>query len=332
MTQSTSSAPTILDLLANLAKYDPTLYPLARFVSANSKDQFESNGAEWVRDGGSGAGGVFIFTPSASPQSGNVYGDWSELIAALAVLPVGSLPVVRFTASFSVPALGMPALGWDLAGGVLQSYSRQSGLVVVTIPDGVSITNCGGVGYGLEVDIAPTVALSPEGTFRFPASQIGGAMIFVVQDGAGIVQAGTGPMIVSPGALLLQTTMVLALFASQQGATPPLVGPLLKLNADDGAVAATFNCGPAGGMQDGWLVGGGPGSTLFDVRGIDSTFPLIPGFTGGGGTVVITATNAANLQYKATPAQWAPAAPTNAEAAINRLAVAVAGLLGGPIP
>ena len=42
--------------------------------------------------------------------------------------------------------------------------------------------------------------------------------------------------------------------------------------------------------------------------------------------------NAATSSYSATAADWAGMAPTTKDAAITRLAAAVAGLLGTPIP
>jgi len=330
MTQATDVPGTILDLLGNLASYDPTLYPLARFVSSNSSDTFQSNGLAWIPEAGGAGGALFIFTPGA-PQSGIVFGDWAQLAAVLAALPTGTNPAVRFTASFTIPATGMPASGWDLAGGTLESYSRETGLVQVTIPDGVSLLNCGGIWNGMVVNIAPTVALSPQGTFRYPASMVGQAMIFIIGFSSAVAHTGTGPMIVSPGAGS-STAIVVALDMANQGLAPPLGGPFVELNGNDGAVGVQFNCGPLGGMPDNWLVGGGPGSGLTNVRGIDATFPPIPGFTGGGGINDVNGTRAVNLNYAPNPANWLGAPPATVQAALDRLAASVAFLLGGPIP
>lgn len=68
-------------------------------------------------------------------------------------------------------------------------------------------------------------------------------------------------------------------------------------------------------------------ASLSYVPGTPANWSPVPTTIGGALDTLATKPYAAG-----TPANWAGAAPTNYAAAIDRLAAAVAGLLGGPIP
>lgn len=292
---------------------------------------------------------------------------WVDLMAKLATIQIGASPVVRLaytTGPFTVPLAGMPTNGWDFRGGSLTSFYGATGAVTLNVPPGVKLDNLFGIGGTFLGNGAVVVKIAPpSGTnvLNFSALPTGAAWIFVIGGGSAIDHStDTGTLMQGPDA---NTTMVLVAAFSQQntGLAPPLSGPLLTLGATDGAVSAQVGFG---GLPDNWLVGGGPGSTLlriYDASANPNT-PNIgtwaPGFTGGGGindfsftlgkfiayddafispplgaTTVQGAIDALKAQpYTAgTPADWS-GAPATLGAALDRLASAVAGLLGGPIP
>lgn len=278
--------------------------------------------AQAVAAGGTGGGGgAFLFQPGAT-QSGSLYGDWAELMEVLGGLPQGSNPIVRFLnvgAPFVVPIAGMPADGWDLRNGSLESFYRATGSVQVTIPDGVALNNCTGIQGGLQANVSPS---TDDGVFRFTGIPVGAAYIFQIGQGSVVQHTGVGAMISSPGAAS-STTMVLITNESITVLVPPPTGAYLKLNGNDGAVGVQMFCGPGGGLPDGWLVGGGPGSGLLRIEGIDSNAYLIPGFTGGGGTTALNGSRPRNLPYTpTTPGDWVLPLPTQVQEAIDKLAAA----------
>lgn len=306
------------------------------------------NGTAWVPQvGGGGGGGMgvgeFIFADfGTQDESQGRYTSWTDLMAKLATLQIGASPLIRLaftTGPFTVPLVGMPPLGWDFRGGWITSFYGASGAVVLNCPPGVMFDNLFGIGGqslgngAVVMQIAP-----PAGTqvLNFSALPPGSAYIFVIGSGSAIDHSiDVGTLMKGPDA---NTTMVLVSSASQQntGLAPPLSGPLLEIGATDGAVGAQLLFG---GLPDGWLVGGGPGSSLLNIYDLNANAltndiaTWCPGFTGGGGVVPFTFGKASLVGYTAAnPADWDVSAPTEVNAAIDRLASAVSGLLGGPIP
>jgi hypothetical protein len=201
-----------------------------------------------------------------------------------------------------------------------------SGANMAELPDGVFIANLGTLGNGMVLRVNTDV-LSPNGSLINTLVPPGGAIIFNIAQGARLEHTvGTGAVIQSPNGAS-PTTMVLAQFQCQQNESGiPPTGPIINLNGNDGAVGVQIFAGPAGGLQDGWLTGGGPGSFGLDIRGIDARIPLIPGYTGNPLTAV-NSCQAFNLLY--TPAvvgDWSGTPPTDVANALDRIAAAI-----GPI-
>lgn len=296
------------------------------------------NGAAYVPGAGGGGGGAieryFVFQVGAPPKIGNVYGDWATMFADIFVLPDGEQPFVSFVSlgagPINVPLVGMPVNGWDMRGGRWGSFYAATGSVVVNIPNGGMIDMLFGWQDGLVVKIDPAPGT---GVFNFSGIPIGAAYIIGIGGGSAIDHStNTGAMVRSPGGIF-STTMVIAM-SGEQLIAPPLTGPLLELTGDDGAVGAQLQS--VAGLPDGWLVGGGVGSSLLvisDVKGNDPTSPTFaPGFTGGGGSTFLNFDRALMLSFTpSAPGDWA-GSPTNTQEAIDRIAAAVSGLLGGPIP
>ena len=291
--------------------------------------QFNISGGGGGGNDGGPSGQLFLFA-DGEPQIGNQYGNWADLFAKIGTLLLGVKPIVRFTSAgtpFTIPLAGMPVDGWDFRGGSMEAAYQATGATVAELPDGVFLANLGGVNNGMVLRVNTDV-LSPNGSLINTLVPAGGAIIFTISYGARVEHTvGTAPMIQSPNGAN-PTTMVLAQFQCQQNESGvPPTGALINLNGNDGAVGVQINCGPAGGLQDGWLTGGGPGSFGLDIRGIDARIPLIPGYTGNP-LFAVNSCQAFNLLY--TPAavgDWSGTPPTDVANALDRIAAAI-----GPIP
>jgi hypothetical protein len=256
--------------------------------------------------------------------------------AAAAALPFGSEPIITFTnigTPFTLPLAGMPANGWGPFGlGSWRAVYPATGATIVNVPDGVKIDMLLTIEKGLAVVIAPTT----DGVFNFSQIPDGGAKILQVGLGALLQNASpnASAAMISPGAIS-GTTTVYSVNDSTRAVFPPDTGPIIRLQGNDGAVAAQINLGPGGGLPDGWVVGGGPGSGILYLNGIEAANPLIPGFTGGGGVSVVNGTAARNLNITVNPAQWAGPPSTNPKTQQeydDRVATLLVTLNGGPIP
>jgi len=235
--------------------------------------------------GGGGGGSGFVFTPGA-PQSGNVYGDWLELGAALALLEPGDQPTVTFTDSFTVPG---PI---DMRGGTWRSVTFQTGAVTLTLPDGVVIDNLRGITDGIAVVCSPTTA---DGVFTFSTLQPPGAVkVFFVGLGAILVNFGTKALFALAGG---GDFFVYAANSSPRLSFPPDTAPVVLAGAGDGVIGAASG-GYAGGFPDGWVVGGVGGILQYQF-GIDGQVPLTPGWLGTLPTVYQSA-RVQNLPVSAT--------------------------------
>jgi len=278
------------------------------------------------------------------PSQGR-YTSWTDLMAALQQVQYGAAPMVRCafeTGPFTVPLAGMPASGWDLRGGRLTSFYAASGTVVLNLPAGVKLDNCFGIGSGAD-PTAGSIFLKIDppfgtGVLEWTALPSGAPVIFSIGGGCAVDHStNTGALILTNG---INGFAVLAAVGANQnvGLVPALTGPLVQLQGNDGAVGVQ-QLAP-GGLPDKWIVGGGPTSGLLSIYDIaanlNTTNPAvwIPGFTGGGGvTTPFPLQSSKLLDYPfVAPLNWAGLAPTNVADALDRLAAAVAGLLGGPIP
>ena len=293
------------------------------------------------RKGGSGVG-EFVFSDfgTQDPTQGR-FTSWTDLMTALASIELGATPIVRLaltTGPFVVPLTGMPANGWDFRGGQLMSFSPQTGSQQITLPSGGKFDNLFGIGGGIGNGSVVLNIDPPAGTgvLEFSALPPGSARIHLIGGGSYVNHSsGAGAYMRGPDD---GSTMVLVAAGCQQntGLAPALSGPLVELGNTDGAVGVQYF---TGGLPDNWLVGGGPASALISIYDASANpktpnpAAWIPGFTGGGPVTAINFVTSSLINYIAgTPAQWAGSAPTNPEDAINRLAAAVFGLLGGPIP
>jgi hypothetical protein len=89
MAQSTPTPNELLDLLANLALYDPTRYPGVTFTATDFPVSYTSNGTVWVLNGGGGVAASFFGDGSAgdvnigvvAPLAADLYADHLVVLA-----------------------------------------------------------------------------------------------------------------------------------------------------------------------------------------------------------------------------------------------------------
>lgn len=332
---------------------DPKLLPLGEyFISGADGRTFfvVRNGAGqhvWAEVAGAGVGSspnfVLADFGTQDPSQGR-YTSWVDLMAALQQVQYGAAPMVRCafeTGPFTVPLVGMPASGWDLRGGRFTSFYAASGTVILDLPAGVKIDNCFGIGSGADpaagslfLKIAPPAGT---GVLEWTALPPGAPSIFSIGGGCAVDHStSTGALIRTNG---VNGFAVIACVGANQnvGLVPPLSGPLVQLQGNDGAVGVQ-QLAP-NGLPDGWIVGGGLTSGLLSIYDISANpntpnpAVWIPGFSGGAGvTTPFPLQRSSLLSYSpVAPANWA-GSPADVAAAIDRLAAAVVGLLGGPIP
>ena len=302
----------------------------------------------WAEVAGAGVGSspnfVLADFGTQDPSQGR-YTSWPDLMAALQQVQFGAAPLVRCAfetgVPFDVPLAGMPASGWDLRGGRLGSFYAQSGVVILNLLPGVKLDNCFGIGSGADptagsiyLKIAPPPG---KGVLEWTALPSGAPRIFAIGGGCAVDHStSTGALILTNG---VDGFAVLAAIGANQnvGLVPALSGPLVQLQGNDGAVGVQ-QLAP-NGLPDGWIAGGGPTSGLLSIYDIsanpNTTNPAvwIPGFTGGAGvTTPFPLQRSSLLSYvPVAPANWA-GSPADVSDALDRIAAAVAGLLGGPIP
>lgn len=211
----------------------------------------------------------FLFDEGV-PQSGNVYGDFSQLMAVIASLPDRSLPEVIFVKDATIPLAGMPAGGWDMKMGTWSSYTTATGVVKVTIPDGVSIDNLADISNGLLVECAPT---SDYGVFKFSESA-GLPWVFIVSFGAALRNATP-----SNNALIVPTAadfVVLATALASFAAVAPSTGPLVR-GAGGTIIGSQNETGVYGWLPNDWVDGVG---TLIYQNSAGANEPTLSAWAG----------------------------------------------------
>jgi hypothetical protein len=237
-----------------------------------------------VTDGNSGGDGTnlveryFIYNP-AGVAMGNVYTDWATMFAAIALLPIGEMPVVSVVditgLPVPVPLAGMPVNGWDMRGGSIVSFYRATGQVTLDALPGVKFDMLLEIGNGLVLTVAPP---ANTGVLEFSLIPDSGPFVFTIGLGATVINNGAGALIRSRGNLLSTGTYVLLLFGSAQGSIfPPLPGPgpIVELTGDDGVVLSQQQT--LGGMPIApltrWLAGGSAASVLIVITDASGTSP-----------------------------------------------------------
>jgi len=306
-----------------------------------------TDAARLMDAGGGGTGvGEFIHADFGTQDEaqGRYVGTqgWIDLMAKLATLQLGAAPRVRCAylgTPFVVPSTGMPPNGWDMRGGVLTSFYGSTGSVVLDIPPGVKLDNLFGIGSGAiggEGAIVLKIAPPPgDSVLNFSALPPSAPWIFQIAGGCGVDHStDTGRLIKGDDTF---RTIVLSAFQPQQntGIFPPAVAPLVQAGNTDSLVLVQMGFN---GLPNDVADGGGPGSALvmiFDASSNPDSGDIptfLPNWTGGGGVFSFTSVYPQLVNYTPLNSGDWNGDPTNIRDALDRIAAAVAGLLGGPIP
>ena len=222
---------------------------------------------------GTGGNVDYIFTPGAT-HTGIIYGNWAQMMAAIAakqLISIAFKPLIRVTASFSVPLAGMPLLGWGMALATLESVIFATGGVTVTVPDGVVLDMLEGVTKGLYLELRPSTKQSLTWS-EFGAG--GPPWILQVSNGAACKNQGSIPAVLTPGAGP-QTYFVLALNEDSQSAVPANTAPTVQAQGSDVVIYAVQTEGLALNSNDGWAFTTSATTLLIYILGISSTIPVV---------------------------------------------------------
>ena len=264
---------------------------------------------------------VLTFQPQGSAGRGQ-FTDFALLYAAF--LKTNGQVLICFDGTFAPGGIcTLPGGTFDMQGRATWSDSgiQASGGVQVAIPDGGIVKNLRGFFGAIQLNTAST-GVSP---LQFDGLPF--ASPFNVGAGASFLQTGAAAVI----AIAAGQTAFITLADAINVNSFPAFGELISLGAASSLVlfvyeGLNFFNGP------GKLISGPVGSTL--IYAVDASWignPANPNFLGATTTLLLD--TAPNVAFTAAvPAQWAPPPPANASDAINRLAAAVSGLLGGPIP
>ena len=290
--------------------------------------------------GGGGSGGLTFADYGTQDTAAGRYTSWTDLMAALSAMQIGSAPIITVslvTVPFAVPLAGMPVTGWDFRGGTLRGATPSLGSLVLDCAPGVKLDNLAGLEW-LVIKIAPPAGT---GVLEFTAALAGGARVFLNRGGFIDHTTDVGAFIRSPGVNPGGDVSVLANFEANWAFTGPLTGPLVFLSNDggqenDGAVFTQIGC--LGGVPDGALANNNLFGTLVSIHdstanpNMDNLPVWAPGYSG---TLTFAFSADAAILVPYSPASlptWSGINPTSVADALDRLAAAVAGLLGGPIP
>lgn len=264
---------------------------------------------------------VFLtYWPSAPVAQGSVFNSWPSLMAAVASLPAGQAPHITIFENATLSTIGMPAAGWDLRGGTLSSPSIATGMVTLSVPDGVILRDLFFISDGLTVDVSP-VSIAPI-TFSAAAGSL--PWVLVIDRGAKLVNTGTSAAIVSPGAAS-ETYVVLAQFSATINVPPNDTAAWVKMQGTDILIFSQAQNGPFGKIPDGAAVGTCGG--LIFQNGIESDVPNLSGLTSGF-TQIYNGTKSVNLNYDDT-LQLPTSGKNNAQSVIDWLKTQIGGGGGG---
>lgn len=222
---------------------------------------------------GGGGGDLVIFKGDGSPQSGNTFGKWSDLmnfLSPLQAMQSGLQPRVRMTQSFAVPLAGMPPTGWPMASSVWESVTPNTGVVSLTVPAGVTLDMMGGISTGVGIICNPSVDGE---TFKFSQQPPGsGPWIFQASNGSTLTHNVSTKALVSTAGAVDQTYFVFA----AAGCTwlTPLSGPIVKASGND-VVIGSMIVGGYQGVPDGWAESASATSLLLYQNNVSSTFPAV---------------------------------------------------------
>lgn len=258
---------------------------------------------------------VIVWRPGGV-AGGNVVTTWA---AVLAFVQANEGATVQIDTSLAPGNRATPDAGThNVKFARFTTYSWSNGANLY-LPDGVTLVDPGIFSEGIFVETSRTSGSA----FLFSTPIALNVLAF--ETGSFLSNSGTAPGVVVPSGEQWSVTLTnFAEIAPSGGGA----GPCVFLT---GTAVLRAYCDTSF-LLDGWLGGDAGSSVIYTVDDSMGALPTVPAFLG---TTQPTqrVSKAAGVAFTATaPGDWQTSAPTLASDAINRIAAAVAGLLGGPIP
>jgi hypothetical protein len=279
-----------------------------------------------INNNGSGGGSLasIIWRPGV-PSAGSTVATWAEVETYIAATS-GNL-IVQLDTSIA-PAIVPPTADTECFGRLaVVGYTLNLGaLNVMIIADGGRLRNLSAV---------KSCGISCVTTLHEALLQNLAGSVLITREG--------GQISMEPGSTVsaIRISATFCEVATFEGATinNSTGNPLLAVVAiDPGNVAlhavisqAGTPAGSGGDAYSPQTFAGDATTTLLEI--LDSSAPLVPQTLFLGTVQPVPMSTAQGTVYlPGAPADWVGPAPTLVSAALDRLAAAVAGLLGGPIP
>lgn len=252
---------------------------------------------------------VVVFRPGDPNPSVNTYTTWA---AAYAAVRLGNGPRQLHIDDDLAPAV-VPAGTYDFdVGNIALTASSSSASATLTLDDGAIFTDLSqisGLLFVISLSSAPVMTIVN-----------GQNAIFDIAAGVIMQCNGTAPW------FLVQNGGTLQMQIDTNSGVSNGVSRLIQLDAGSTFVVALNG---ASTSFDDVLTGTGAATIAIDATGATVVAQTV--FAGALTTFIGTA--ATSLGYTpTTPANWVGPAPDTAQKALDRLAAAVRGLLGVPIP
>lgn len=265
-----------------------------------------------VGTAGGAIGNLLIYRPGALIQENGVFNSWSDLMTAFA--QTEGIVTIQIDDSIISPAV-IPAGNWDLESRAVISgnLTIDNTAIQVQFADGAVLLQANH--FLLNLDLR-SVSSTPIITAT-------NNQVMLLERGSRIFSDGTAPFIDVPAGVSCLALLVLS-SAFETGSRE-----CIRIGA--GAVFQVAILDFSGFSNN--VMEGVAAAILFLII-IDSAAQISniqPNFLGTFLTALIA--SSALVGYSpANPADWVGPQPDNVASAIDRLAAAVAGLLGGPIP
>jgi hypothetical protein len=272
----------------------------------------------WKRMGISSDPVTFIYRPGDPNPIGNVFNNFTTLYTALQFTP--GLTVLQIDDSIVSPAV-IPAGTYNLEHCTLSGNLENGVPTFCTISDGVVFTKIESITDQLVLNCM---------SISVPAHSLTSGDIFVIDKGSQVKNdpTSTVPFFHIPAGLAVAPIIVLTL-GGKLGTTGNHV-----VQVDAGGSFAVV-ADVLAEIKDDVLTGAGSAFILVTSQSTFANSPspiLQPSVTGGYQVVIYDFANYVSFM-NLTAGNWAGAAPTNVEDAINRMASLLKTLNGGaPIP
>lgn len=221
--------------------------------------------------GGEGGGGGSI---NWRPDGTGDATTWAEVMAFLAGAGYGEAIVLasQFGGAYSIPPNVTP---YDVKGAVFKAPLGNAAGTIIDVADGAVLHDCQGVTGGTVLAFHCTAA--PAMTFTDPGG--GSPASFFVEEGAGIVNLGTAPVMAIPAGVPMVVAALRSGSVGEIGGPPQ--GPIVFAGVGSFVICASML---GSTWIDGWLVNDGVDPTANCVFQQDGSLrapnPVNAGFAG----------------------------------------------------